>query len=208
MSDLALPIVVLVVITLGVLFAVQMIAFRILRIVLRFVIAIAAVGAVLVLLQPDTFHVSRTSLIAAPPAQVFAQVNDFHRWETWSPWAKIDPEAKTTFEGAAAGEGAVFRWSGNHEVGQGSNTIVESVANERIRIRLGMERPVKAENEVEFTFAPESGGTRVTWSIHGKNDTLSKALGLFVDCDQMIGAQFEQGLANLATASGALASGQ
>jgi len=27
------------------------------------------------------------------------QVNDFHQWDAWSPWAKLDPDAKITFEG-------------------------------------------------------------------------------------------------------------
>ena len=27
---------------------------------------------------------------AAQPAAVFDQVNDFHKWDAWSPWAKLD----------------------------------------------------------------------------------------------------------------------
>lgn len=203
MSDSVFAIVALVVVTGGVLFAVQLIAFRILRIVLRFLIAIAAVAAIFVYLQPDTFEVSRTALIAAPPARVFAQVNDFRKWEAWSPWAKLDPQAKTSYEGPAAGQGAVLRWSGNRNVGEGSNTIVESVPDQRIRIRLDFLRPMQGTNDVEFAFLPEGAGTRVTWSMKGKNSFVGKAMTLVLHCDKMVGTQFEQGLADLAAAAGA-----
>ena len=57
---------------------------------------------------------------------MFAQVNDFRNWEAWSPWAKLDPAPKNSFEGAPAGKGAIFKWSGNNEVGEGSMTVTES----------------------------------------------------------------------------------
>ncbi|MEX2206730.1 MAG: hypothetical protein WEF50_10930 [Myxococcota bacterium] len=70
-------------------------------------------------LQPSELHVGRSTLIAAPPAVVFAHVNDLHKWQDFSPWAKRDPAAKNTFEGPTAGTGAVFSWAGNAEVGEG-----------------------------------------------------------------------------------------
>lgn len=203
MSNLTLNIALFVVIAGGVLFAVQLIAFRILRIILRFVIVTALLVAVLVRLQPDTFEVSRSKVIAAPPAKIFAQVNDFRNWEAWSPWAKIDPQAKTSIEGAPSGPGAIMRWSGNSEVGEGSQTITESVRDQNVKMRLDFQRPMKSTSHVEFVLTPESNGTRVTWTMSGTNDFMAKAVGLFMDCEQMVGAQFEKGLSNLATASGA-----
>ena len=75
-------------------------------------IAVAVVFAaflIFVALQPSEVRVERTATIAAPPAVVFAQVNDFHKWEAWSPWAKLDPAAKVTFEGGKATK-AVLNW--------------------------------------------------------------------------------------------------
>ena len=72
---------------------------------------------VVVALQPSEFRITRTATIAAPPSAVFTQVNDFHKWEAWSPWAKLDPAVRNTFEGAPAGTGAVFAWAGNSKVG-------------------------------------------------------------------------------------------
>lgn len=203
MSNLVLNIILFVVIASGVLFAVQLIAFRILRIILRFLIVVALLVAVLVRLQPDTFQVSRSQVIAAPPAKIFAQVNDFRNWAAWSPWAKIDPQSKTSFEGAPAGPGAIMRWSGNNEVGEGSQTITESVRDQKVKMRLDFVRPMKGTSDVEFALTPENNGTRVTWTMSGTNDFIAKAVGLFMNCDQMVGSQFEQGLSNLATAVGA-----
>ena len=79
---------------------------------------------VVVAMQPSKFEVERTATIAAPQADLFAQVNDFHKWDAWSPWARLDPDAKVTIEGAEAGEGAIMSWAGNDKVGKGTSTIV------------------------------------------------------------------------------------
>jgi hypothetical protein len=62
-------------------------------------VALVLVFVVVVALQPSEFHVERTATVDAPASKVFSQVNDFHKWEAWSPWAKLDPKAKVAFEG-------------------------------------------------------------------------------------------------------------
>ena len=64
-------------------------------------------------MQPAEYRVVRTGTISAPPAEVFPQVNDLHEWEAWSPWAKLDPTMKQTYEGAPQGTGAIYSWNGN-----------------------------------------------------------------------------------------------
>lgn len=112
-------------------------------IVLAAIAAIVVVFAIVVALQPSEVRVERTATIAAPPPVVFAQVNDFHKWEAWSPWAKLDPAAKVTFEGAPAGQSAVFTWAGNDEVGEGRMTLMESRPSELIRIDVAFVKPSK-----------------------------------------------------------------
>src|ERR1700676_1636756 len=105
----------------------------------KILIALAAIVVVflgIVALQPSDFRVVRAATLPAPPAAVFDQVNDFHNWEAWSPWAKLDPTAKNTFEGPSAGTGAIFKWAGNAEVGEGCMTITESHPNDLILIKL------------------------------------------------------------------------
>ncbi len=163
-------------------------------------IALAAIVVVLVVVvarQRSEFRIVRSATISAPASDVFAQVNDFHHWEAWSPWAKLDPAAKRTFEGAPAGTGAIFTWAGNNKVGAGTMTLTESRPNDLIRIQLEFRKPFKATNTAEFTFSPEGNQTVVTWSMFGRNNFISKAFCLFMNMDKMVGGDFEKGLANM-----------
>lgn len=169
-------------------------------IILSVVAALVVAFIVFVALRPAEFRITRKGVISAPPPVVFAHVNDFHAWEAWSPWAKIDPECKVRYEGPTAGPGAVFGWSGNNKVGEGRMTIVENRPSEMIRIRLEFLRPFKATNTAEFTFAPASGGTEVTWSMFGCNSFMAKAFSMFCDMDKMVGKDFEKGLAQMKAA--------
>lgn len=162
--------------------------------ILAFVVLVFFVVA---MLQPAEYRVVRAATIAAPPAVVFARVNDLHKFQEWSPWAKLDPAAKTTFEGPPAGTGAIFNWSGNHEVGEGRMTITESRPNELIRFKLNFVKPFAGTSDAEWTFKPQGNQTAVTWSMSGKKNFISKAISVFMSMDQMIGSQFEKGLADL-----------
>jgi hypothetical protein len=148
-------------------------------------------------MQPADFRVARSATIAAPAPAVFAQVNDLHNWEAWSPWAKLDPAMKQSYDGPSSGTGAIYKWAGNSQVGEGTTTITESRPNELVRMKLEMIRPFAATNDVEFTFKPAGDKTDVTWAMTGQKNFMAKAMGLFIDCDKMCGDQFEQGLAQL-----------
>jgi uncharacterized protein YndB with AHSA1/START domain len=158
---------------------------------------ILVVFLIVVIMQPDTFRVERSAVLAAPAETVFVQVNHLRKWESWSPWAKLDPAAKSTFEGPPAGVGAVFAWSGNNQIGEGRMTITDSRPNELVRFRLDFLRPFKGTNSAEFTFKPEGEKTLVTWSMSGTNNLVGKAMCLIVNCDKMLGGFFEKGLAQL-----------
>jgi hypothetical protein len=161
-------------------------------------LAAAVVGFLgVVFFQPASFRISRTATMAAPPAAAFAQVNDFHNWEAWNPFQKLDPGAANTYSGADSGPGARFAWSGNTDVGEGRMTITETRPHELVRIELEFVKPFAATNTAEFTFVPRGEETAVTWSMSGENGFLAKAIGLFVDVDEMVGDQFEKGLADM-----------
>lgn len=164
------------------------------------VLAVLIIGFVIVVLtRPEDFRVSRKAAMAAPPETVFAQVNDFHKWQAWSPWAKMDPNATYSYDGPAEGVGAKFGWSGNSKVGVGSMTITESHPSDLIRLQLEFIKPVAGKSATEFTFQPQDGGTVVTWTMSGKNNFIGKAFSLFMDCEKMVGPDFEKGLANMKT---------
>ena len=164
-------------------------------------VASIAVGlAVFVALQRSEFNVSRSIVISAPPSAVFPHVNDLHQWKAWSPWAKLDPSAVETIEGPAeGGDGAVMKWAGNQNIGEGSMLIVESHPNELVQFHLEFLKPFKGTNSAKFTFRPEGEQTIVTWNMSGKRNFLTKAVGLVMNCSKMIGGQFDKGLADLKT---------
>ncbi|OJT24137.1 polyketide cyclase [Archangium sp. Cb G35] len=146
-------------------------------------------------MQPATYTVQRSATFKAAPDITFALVNDFHNWGGWSPWDKLDPNQKTTFEGAATGVGAKYGWSGNDQVGEGRMEIEESKSNELVRIKLEFIRPFASTSPTTFTFSPAAEGVTVTWKMDGTNDFMGKAFSLFVNMDAMLGADFDKGLA-------------
>lgn len=150
-----------------------------------------------VALQPAEGTISRSATMGAPTANVFAEVNDFHKWQDWSPWAKLDPNATTSFEGAPAGQGAIFNWAGNSEIGEGKMTIIESRPNEAIKIKLDFAKPFAGTSHAHFTFKPEGSGTLVTWTMTGERPFLARVMCTLFNADKMVGGQFEKGLANL-----------
>lgn len=154
--------------------------------------------AAVVAMQPSEMRVFRSLTIAAPPDAVFAQVNDFRNWQAWSPWEGLDPNLERSYEGAESGEGAAYHWAGNAEVGEGRMTIEESRPHEQIRIRLEFLKPFAATNTAEFTFVPQEGGTEVTWTMTGEKNFFCKGMCLFMDMEEMIGGEFDKGLAQLA----------
>jgi hypothetical protein len=162
------------------------------------IVAILLIAALLLFVgtRPDNFTVTRSATLPAPASLVFEQVNDLYKWQAWSPWARMDPNAKNTHSGSPSGVGSVFEWSGS-KTGAGRMTIVESRPNDYIKIKLEFFKPFKANNTAEFTFQPEGEQTLVTWSMSGQNNFMAKAFGLFVDCEKMCGDMFLQGLANL-----------
>ena len=160
---------------------------------------VIVVFLILVAVQPSDFKVERSATLRAPAPAAFAQVNDFHNWQAWSPWEKVDPALQRSYDGPKAGTGAVYAWQGNKDVGEGRMTITESRPGELVRIKLEFIKPFAAVNNTVFRFQPSSDGTTVIWTMSGRNNFISKAMCLFVNMDRMVGGMFEQGLAQMKT---------
>src|SRR5687768_3774421 len=170
------------------------------KILLVLVLAVVVL-AVVIATRPADFKIERSAKSTAPPAALFAQVNDFHQWDAWSPWARLDPKMAVKHDGPTSGVGAKYHWVGNDEVGEGRMTILESVANERVRIQLEFIKPFATTNQALFTFKPDGTSTDVTWTMTGQNNFIAKAFHLFVDVDGMVGKDFEKGLNQLKSAA-------
>ena len=169
------------------------------------IVLIIAIFCVVVAMQPAHYTVERSATINAPAPVVFAQVNDFHKWQAWSPWEKLDPNIKKEFSGAPAGTGAVYSWVGNSDVGEGRMTITDSVPSSSIKIKLEFIRPFAATNATDFTFTPQGNSTNVKWTMSGDKNFVAKAFTMFMDMDKMVGTDFEKGLAQMKTVSEAAA---
>ena len=165
--------------------------------ILLVVAAIIAAVLLVAACQGDTFHIERSVVIAAPAAEIFPQLNELRKVNAWSPWLAMDPAAKITYEGPAAGVGATSSWVGNRNIGEGRQTIVESRPNERVLIKLEFFRPMAGLANADFTMRSAAGGTSVTWGMDGSKNFVSKIFCLFMNQDKMIGGQFEKGLQTL-----------
>jgi hypothetical protein len=163
------------------------------------VVAIIVILLIVIAMQAADFRYARSATITAPAVVIFPHVNDFKKMDVWSPWLKFDPNVKITHQGPPSGVGAIESWEGNKNVGAGRMTVIESRPSELIRLKLEFFRPFAATNAAEFTFRPETIGTTVTWAMTGKRNFMTKAMGLVMNFDKMIGGNFEKGLAELKT---------
>ena len=151
--------------------------------------------------RPDEFRIERRARINATPDKIFPLLNDFKRWSVWSPWEKLDPNLTRRYSGAENGQGAIYEWEGNKKVGKGRMEIRKVVPASSVVITLDFMEPWAAHNTAEFTLAPASSATDVTWTMHGPNLFMTKLMGVFMSMDKMIGKDFERGLANLKQAA-------
>src|SRR5687768_11735358 len=151
--------------------------------------------------KPDTFRVRRATSINAPPEKIFALINDYHSWGSWSPYEKLDPTMKRTYSGAANGRGAVYEWEGNSKAGKGRMEITDTAPPSKVVINLDFVKPFEAHNIVEFTLEPAGHSTHVAWAMHGPTPYVAKIMHVFLNMDKMVGKDFETGLANMKAAA-------
>jgi hypothetical protein len=168
---------------------------------LKIIVLVIVVLVVAVLIyaatKPDTFRVQRATRINAPPEKVFALINDYHRWGSWSPYEKLDPDMKRTYSGSPNGTGAVYEWEGNNKAGKGRMEIADSLPPSQVVIKLDFVKPFEAHNLVHFTLQPGGASTDVTWAMQGPSPYMMKLMHVFINMDRMVGKDFEVGLANL-----------
>lgn len=166
--------------------------------VIKWALAFALLLGVLViggsLLLPASTHVERSIVIHRSPAQVFAVLDSFERFNQWSPWAPLDAQATYRYEGPASGKGARMSWRGNAAMGSGRQEILESIRDQRVTVTLDFEGSSALST---YTLTPVQGGTQVTWAFdsqHGFNP-MARWFGLLFE--RMIGPDFENGLQRL-----------
>jgi len=158
------------------------------------VLAIIIILGIVIAMQPPEAHIEKSIVIKAPVTSIFPEVSNYRNFIVWSPWTKMDPKVKQTFEGGEGVVGSKVNWDGP-KTGKGSQWIEEIEENKRVKN--GMSFGDSADKFYnEFIFMPEKEGTRVTWMYNGPNNGLGGKL-MWVIMGTMLSSQFEQGLKDL-----------
>ena len=172
-----------------------------LKVICLIIFLAIVVVLVLALTKPNTFRVERSTTINASPEKVASLINDFHRWNEWSPWARLDPAMTTAYSGSASGVGSIYEWEGNSKVGKGRMEIL-SIEPEKTTIKLDFLKPFEGHNTATFVLDPQGTSTRVNWIMDGPMTLFpGKLMSVFTSMDKMIGGDFDRGLANLKVAA-------
>lgn len=161
-------------------------------------LAALAVGGVLAAAsaQPDTLEVSRSVTMSAAATDVVPHIVDFEKFVEWSPWSALDPNQTVTYSDPPRGVGAWYRWKGNDDVGEGEMRVV-SVSKTRILMDLEFITPFAAKAKVPYKLTETDDTVTVEWGYRQQQDFMGKTMGLFLDMDSLLGADFERGLASL-----------
>jgi hypothetical protein len=141
----------------------------------------------------DSFRVARSIHIAAPAAEIFPHIDDFHAWAAWSPFEKMDADLQKTYSGPARGVGAQYAWMGK-KAGSGSMEVLTADAPSHVVIDLKFTKPMKANNTAEFTIEPDGAGSKVTWAMTGPTTFVTRLMHAVFPMEKMVGPMFDDGL--------------
>lgn len=149
-------------------------------------------------LKSPEMKVSREIVLNATPEAIFPYINNSKKSYEWMPWAEGDPGLEMNYSGPPEGVGAASNWKGK-EMGVGNSLVVESIPNQVVKTKLEYTEPFAMSQLAEISLSPIAGGTKVIWSVSGNNNYFFRLMSVFMDCDKMIGGEFEKGLNKLKT---------
>jgi hypothetical protein len=166
---------------------------KILKVLGIIILVLAVIIVVGGMFLPKSYTVSRSTVINASDSVVYKNIADFNEFYKWNPWAKMEPTAKTKVSGPVAAPDHLYEWEGK-ETGQGYMKIKGVEPNKMVDIELKFIKPFESLADTRFDIVPEGTANKVTWSMSGDNNLMSKWMGVFMSMDKMIGKDFEDGL--------------
>ena len=163
-----------------------------------FLLLIVIIGlAIYIAVQPNEFDFSRSRIIKAPKPVLFNKVNDFKNWPSFSPWIEQEPNAVLTYGEKTSGVDGNYSWNGEI-LGEGSMTTVAIEDNKSISQQIVFIKPFESESDINWTFEDTEEGTKVTWSMKGKQDFMTKMYTTFAgSIEANTSPDFERGLFKL-----------
>lgn len=164
-------------------------------------LAVILVGVlVYAAILPSQMFVEREIQISASPDVIFPYINNSKKANDWMPWKDSDTQMTMTYSGPDDGVGSKSTWQSQGQMGTGEALVVESVHNQQVKTKLTYVKPFTMEQLAEISLTPvDSKATRVKWNVRGEKSYMFRLIGIFLNCDKMIGAEFEKGLNNLKT---------
>lgn len=166
---------------------------KVLLIIIVVLVIIIVVGGMFL---PKTYTVNRSTVINAPDSVIYKNIADFNEFKKWNPWSKMEPSAKITISGPVAQIDHLYAWEGK-ETGTGQMKIIKVESSKLVDIELKFIKPFESIADTKFEIAPEGTGQKVTWTMSGENNLMSKWMCVFISMDKMIGKDFEDGLKGL-----------
>jgi hypothetical protein len=147
-------------------------------------------------LFPREVSLERSIYIDKPPQTIFPYVNDYRKFNSWSPWRHIDPAMEYKYSGPETGVGATMSWHGeNSNEGSGTQTIIASTPDSTVLNKLNFGDG--SEASAEFRLMPQNGGTQVVWSFNTDTGGGPRERWMGLAIKKMVGESYEQGLAKL-----------
>jgi effector-binding domain-containing protein len=172
---------------------------KVLRVILLLILLLAIIAVILGLTGPKEVSVERSVTIEAQPAMVYPYVSSFERMRAWSPWAELDSNMETSLDGEDGNVGTTQSWSGNSDVGKGSQTITALQPNSTVNTHLEFVEPFASEADAQISLTPQNGSTEVSWSLISKTSFFERLLSYFMDFEGNINQSYDKGLAKLKT---------
>jgi len=172
---------------------------KFLKKILFVLIAIVTLVLIMALFIDKNFSSTKTVIVERPTEEVFDYLKNLKNQDEFSVWAKMDPNMKKSYDGNDGEVGFVSKWeSDNEDVGSGEQEIVRIEEGKRIDFKLRFKEPFEAENDA-FILTESIGEnkTKVTWGFKGEMSWPMNIMLLFMDMEEEIGPDLQNGLNNL-----------
>ncbi|WP_100641683.1 SRPBCC family protein [Alteromonas facilis] len=168
------------------------------RLVIGLCIALVALYVIGMVL-PSKYTLERSVVIEAPASAIYDQVVDLRQWKTWGVWFKRDPDMTVSYSGPDRAVGMRSEWQSETQ-GNGAMEITDLQHDKRIEYRI-MFPDMDMQSTGTLLFEEVSQGVKVTWMDSGDvgDSVIYRYFGLFMD--NLVGPDFEAGLANLKVVS-------
>ncbi|MCB0402445.1 MAG: GyrI-like domain-containing protein [Flavobacteriales bacterium] len=162
------------------------------------VVALIAVYLILALVGPSGYRVERQTKIGASVDVIFDQTTVYSNWAAWSPWAKLDPNAKYEIKDDNQAVGASMSWDGNPEnVGKGQMVTTKIEENKTFVYQITFISPWEMTSNGGFIYEQDGDSVLLTWYDEGEFGFFARPMMLFMSVEDQIAPSFEQGLADI-----------